>query len=247
MKKLLVVFLGLIFVATAPAQLTIGGAVGPAFGGGSFGGGVGFNQPGFAGAFAFPGFGLGFPGFGFSNFGFGFPRFGFFPGFRALRSGQHVAIVRQFPFGAFNGFGGFGFGSPFAYGGYGYGYGYPEYPGYGMPAASPIVVIGAPSGTAYQPEQPYKPHEAKPVTKEYKPGSLPPAPQPLQGPKPQFSIALTNNTVDNADAAWVQNGALYYLSGSGAQKCVPLSQIDRSATERLNAQKGLTLWLPPVG
>ena len=51
----------------------------------------------------------------------------------------------------------------------------------------------------------------------------------------------------SADAAWVQNGALYYISGQGAQKCVPLSQVDRSATERLNAQKGLTLWLPPVG
>jgi hypothetical protein len=246
MKKSFVVFLGLVFVAAAPAQLTIGGALGPAYGGGSFGGGMGFAQPGFAGGIAFPGFG--FPGFGFPSFGFGFPGFGFFPGFHALRSGQHLSIVRQFPLGAFNRFGGFaGFGYPFGFPGYGYGYGYPEYPGYAMPAVSPIIVLGAPAGMAYKPEQPYQPHEAKPVMKDYKPGSLPPAPQPLQGPKPQFSIALTNNTVDSADAAWVQNGVLHYLSGSGAQKRVPLSQIDRSATERLNAQKGLTLWLPPVG
>jgi hypothetical protein len=242
MKKIVLgVCCALLLAAEAPAQLAIGGAGFGAVGGG-FSGSPGFGSGFFNAGFGFPGFAA-FNGFGFSPFFFPFNRFAF----RPIQG--RTTFINQFPFGFPFGFapgfaGAFAFPFPIDGGFYAPYYGYP---GYAMPPAGPtVIVVGAPFGMAA--EQPYRPpRPAKPVTTVVNPANLPPAPAPPTGPPPRFSIALTNHTVDSADAAWVQNGALYYFSGVGPQKCVPLSQVDRAATERLNAQKGLTLWLPPVG
>ncbi len=129
------------------------------------------------------------------------------------------------------------------YGGYG-GYG-----GYDMAqAAQPSIIVIQP----FSPEmmgQPRKPPEpARLEIREYKgpaAGEAQPAAAAPLGTQQMFSIVLKNGARDAAMAAWVDDDCLNYMNASGQRQKVALSAIDRAATERLNRQKNLSLWLPP--
>lgn len=125
---------------------------------------------------------------------------------------------------------------PFTYGGYDIA---PQQP-------SPSVIVIQP----FSPEMmaPRKPPEpARLEIREYK-GPAPEEAQPAAGaPRAaqMFTIALRSGARDSAMAAWVENDCLSYLNERGRRQTVSLTAIDRDATERLNREKNLSLWLPP--
>jgi len=125
---------------------------------------------------------------------------------------------------------------PFTYGGY----------DYAPPQPSPSVIVIQP----FSPEMmaPRKPPEpARLEIREYK-GPAPEEAQPAAGTPnagQMFTIALKSGARDSAIAAWVENDCLSYFDASGKRQTVSLATIDRAATERLNREKNLSLWLPP--
>ncbi len=130
---------------------------------------------------------------------------------------------------------------------------WPYYGGYGgyegaAQAAQPSIIVIQP----FSPEmmgQPRKPPEpARLEIREYKgpaPAEAQPAAAAPTGPQQMFSVALKSGARDAAMAAWVDDDCLNYLNASGKRQRVALSAIDRDATQRLNGQKNLSLWLPP--
>jgi hypothetical protein len=128
-------------------------------------------------------------------------------------------------------------------------WGYGGYGGYDMAqAASPSIIVVQPFSPEMMAQRQKPPEPARLEIRDYKPPATteaqPAAAAPL-GPQQMFSIALKNGARDAALAAWVDDDCLNYLNASGRRERVALSMIDRDATQRLNAQKNLSLWLPP--
>lgn len=87
---------------------------------------------------------------------------------------------------------------------------------------------------------PRPPTPVRPVLHEYQ-WPAPPSPQPNPG---TFLLVLTDSTVRRAIALWQQDGTLHFLFPDHTSGAVRLDAIDREATRRLNADRGLTLALP---
>jgi hypothetical protein len=58
---------------------------------------------------------------------------------------------------------------------------------------------------------------------------------------------MKDGTTHPAILVWVQNGVLHFIDPSGKTVKVPVSTLDRNATERLNREKNLELHLPADG
>jgi len=148
-------------------------------------------------------------------------------------------------------FGGLGYGNSYwgAFRGLGYGtYGW-DYPGssayvgwptdYAAPdevgASAPNVVIVMPQ--IRPPEPP--PPPAEPVIHEYK--------WPNTNPVPgiPFFIVMKDGQVFRATAVWTQGNAVSLITSNNKRITMPLDQIARDLTKRLNEENKLTLWLPP--
>ncbi|MEN6533896.1 MAG: hypothetical protein ABFD89_09555 [Bryobacteraceae bacterium] len=61
-----------------------------------------------------------------------------------------------------------------------------------------------------------------------------------------FSIALKSGGTEVAEAVWVQNGSLHYVTPHGDDRSVSLEKVDSERTERLNHENGLRLRIPPA-
>lgn len=181
------------------------------------------------GAFAQRG-GFGFRGGGFrGGFGHGFARGGHV-GFRTFPS---FRTRRPFFFG-----GGAFFGAPIwpaFYDNYGYDNPYPS-------QASPNVIVvyppPAPAPVYYEPA----PAPAAPVVREYHWDNAPTGPAarlPIY-----FSFALRDSSVVRALAYWVQDDTLHYVDQAGTQKKMPLAEVDRARSAKLNRERGIDFGLP---
>jgi hypothetical protein len=113
--------------------------------------------------------------------------------------------------------------------------GYPEeYP----PTGNVVIVQGGPGeGT-----QPAQPAPVSPVIHEY---NFTGEPAHVAGSAPTFTILLKDGSTRSATAGWVQGGKLHYLDLESRQMVLSPEVIDRTATERANAEKSLRLDLPP--
>jgi hypothetical protein len=83
---------------------------------------------------------------------------------------------------------------------------------------------------------------------------VPPAPRPelqeFTWPAPRaaepqyFSIALRGGFVHSARVIWQDDHRLFFITREGERRQVPLEELDRGATERLNREKNLTVPWP---
>jgi hypothetical protein len=142
-------------------------------------------------------------------------------------------------------------------------YGYAGYAGYGMPQAQPNVTVVMP-----QQQQPSivinhhynSPDAARPTTTvesadrgelkvyEATPRRTEPAPARsyARDEKPNiYNVVMKDGTVRQAIGYWVQGDLLKFVSPQAVIGDVLLTQIDREATARLNAQNKLEMDLPP--
>jgi hypothetical protein len=108
-------------------------------------------------------------------------------------------------------------------------------------AAVPIVVMAPPAPLPPPPLPP--PAPARPVMHEYRW----PDPAPRKAAAPAFLLVLTDSAVRLAVAAWQQDDEVHFLTPEGTSGVARLDAIDRDATRRLNADRGLTLSLQETG
>lgn len=104
-------------------------------------------------------------------------------------------------------------------------------------AATPVILM-APMPDAVPPPRP--PAPARPVLHEYQW----PAQPSLEANPGTYLLVLTDSTVRRAVALWQQDGALHFLLPDRTSGVVRFDAIDREATQRLNAERGLTVHLP---
>jgi len=108
--------------------------------------------------------------------------------------------------------------------------------------------------------QPSQPTVIVPVTIQFV-GPPPPPPPPPEPPRlavrsyvwpdtatpteaiNTFAIVSKDGSMRSAIAVWVQGTELRYRTEEGGGR-VPLAQIDREKTLRVNAERGLRFWLP---
>jgi hypothetical protein len=62
--------------------------------------------------------------------------------------------------------------------------------------------------------------------------------------QPPYFIAFTDDSVRLADAYWVKDDTLYYVTADHALEQTPLNSLDRTLSERLNCEKNLSFYLP---
>jgi hypothetical protein len=150
---------------------------------------------------------------------------------------------------------------PIYVGGFDYGY------GYGYPPPPPNVTVVAPPAPAQPPAPPviinqyYTPETARPVMREYNPGSLPEAgsglrmyqaPSSVPYPEPArddsrptiFLIAFKDGSIYPAVAYWVESGTLHYVTQMGSHNRASLDLIDRAFSEQLNRERNIDFKLP---
>ena len=192
--------------------------------GGGFHGGSGFHGGGFSGGFrggyggfrGYGGFGRGFYGYNRYAFGFGL---GFYPY-------SYWPYYYDYGYPYYN----------YPYYGYGYGYSYP-YPAYDYGySSSPVVVYQSNPApvTVYE-----SPRTARPQTREYAESSS------RGNEKPIYLIAFRNqNNIRAAEAYWVTDGTLHFITLQHEQRQAPLDSVDRSLTSRLNRERHVDLRLP---
>jgi hypothetical protein len=131
-------------------------------------------------------------------------------------------------------------------------FGFSGFGGFGAFPLLPVMADGYGAGgervIVLQPVQmpymaPPKPEIAHPAMHEYKePAELTSA--PAAGGEPAFTLAMKDGTTHPAILVWVQKGVLHYIDPSGKTVQVPLSTLDRDATQRINREKNLELHLP---
>jgi hypothetical protein len=188
----------------------------------------------------------------------GFSRGGGFGGgvSSGFRGGGIVSNGFRGGFG-FNRCCGFGFGLGWPYYGYGYGlglgyYGYPDYPysyypdGYNSYPAyqqSPNVTVVYPQT---QPASPAYAERATPVMREYDQygQQLRPAGSGNESSSPIYLIALKNHNIFAASSYSVSGGTVHYVTLEHAEKQVPIDDIDRDMTMRLNGERHVAFQLP---
>jgi hypothetical protein len=90
----------------------------------------------------------------------------------------------------------------------------------------------------YVPEPPLPPAEL--VVHEYKWTNT------SSDSKAPYSIATKDGRVLQATAVWMQGNVVSMITTEGEAKKVPLDQVARDVTQRLNAQNKVTLSLPPT-
>jgi hypothetical protein len=59
-----------------------------------------------------------------------------------------------------------------------------------------------------------------------------------------YFIAFTDSSVRLADAYWVRDETLYYVTADHVLEEAPLNSLDRTISERLNCEKNLPFYLP---
>ncbi len=243
---------------TALAQR--GGGHGGGGGGGFHGGGGGFHGGGmggggFRGGFGGGGFRGGFGGGGFGhegyrgfNRGFGYRGYGgYYGGYYPYAYGYpYIGSYAYWPF----------FDYDYSYP-YGYDYGYPaysyNYPSYSYPSYSYPSYNPSPNVTVIYPQQaqeaavsPYT-QPAHPVIREYDQYGQEIAPQaPSSGvpASPVYLFAFKDNVIRAASSYWVEGQTLHYVTLQHEARQVPLSDLDRSLTLKLNSERHVTIQLP---
>jgi hypothetical protein len=128
----------------------------------------------------------------------------------------------------------FGYGGyPYLWGDYGDAYAQPDLP-YAEPAPPPAryVIVQAPPPVRPEIREYAAPNAAGPESPEQE--------------APTFTIALEGGSTRSAVAVATQGDALFFVDEEGAQQRIPLDEIDRDATRKLNRAKGLDLRLPPA-
>ncbi len=111
----------------------------------------------------------------------------------------------------------------------------------GLPAACAIALLPPPAPDPAL--LPPPPAPARPVLHEYHW----PAQPSDEAKAATFLLVLRDSTVRRAIAVWQQDGALHFLTPEHASQSVRLQAIDRAATRRLNAERGLTNPLSETG
>ncbi len=119
----------------------------------------------------------------------------------------------------------------------------PAYSGYPQPQPPTIII-----------NQNFQPETIHPQLKDYsnvalpEPGVVIPAPgTPAPANDQQqnvFLIAMKDNSVVTAQAYWVQDDTLNYITLNGAQNHVSLSLVDRDLSIRLNGERQVQFRLP---
>ncbi len=258
-------------VAVAGSPVVFAQRGGGGHGGGGMGGG-GFHGGGMGGG-GFRGGGMGGGGFrggGFGGGGFrggGFNKgFGFNSGFFNRNFNRAYSSIffggGYYPFG-----GGYGIGS---YGGYWpsyglsyapYDYGYPYGEDYGYPDMAGAPAQTSPNVTViYPPSQPANTalyvQPARPVMHEYDQygqeimpsapsgGSAADAARSAPSESPVYLFAFKDNVIRAASAYWVDGHVLHYVTTDHEERQVPLSDVDRTLTQRLNGERHVTVQLP---
>jgi len=118
------------------------------------------------------------------------------------------------------------------------------YPDFGYPTddygyqPQPNFVVVTPQIQAPEPPLP-PPPPAQPVIREYH------WPDAGSTPSATFSLVSKDGVVRLALAVWAQDNELRFTALDGASGRLSLDAVDRDATARLNAEKHLTLRLPP--
>jgi len=127
----------------------------------------------------------------------------------------------------------------------------------------PNVTIIYPAQTAPQVtiNQQFGPEPARPVIREYGPGSWPNSPEspgvrvyeaPSPPPAPPsedqviFLIALKDSSVYSAVAYWVEGETLHYVTPQGKHNQVSLDLVDRQVSDKLNQGRKVEFRLPPA-
>ena len=213
-----------------------GGGRGGSWGGGSWGrGGLGFNS-------------------GFFNRNFNRAYSGIFFG------GGYSPYVWGYP--GIGAYGGYGYWPSYGASYYPYDYGYP----YGWDNAYPDMAA-APAQTSpnvtviYPPSQPANTalyvQPARPVIREYDqygqeiapsgPSSGTSADAARSAPSggaPVYLFAFKDNVIRAAAAYWVDGRVLHYVTTDHEERQVPLADVDRTLTQRLNGERHVTVQLP---
>jgi hypothetical protein len=57
---------------------------------------------------------------------------------------------------------------------------------------------------------------------------------------PIYLIAFQDRTIQAAEAYWVENGILHYITLQHEQKQIPVTSVDRELSERLNRERRVT-------
>ena len=214
-----------------------GGFHGGAPVGGGFRGGGGFTGGGFTNGFR-GGVGVG----GFRGYGYGYGRYGLYGGYYG------------WPYWGWGyGLGYYPYYDSYPY--YDYGY-YPDYDstystGYSYPAYTQpnTTVIYPPQSTAqvYTVPRPGL-HEYDQYGQEVAPPASLPSAGTATGPgtngSPIYLIAFKNKDIRAAAAYWVTGQTLHYVTLEHEEKQVPLTEIDRDLSARLNRERSVAFQLP---
>jgi hypothetical protein len=101
--------------------------------------------------------------------------------------------------------------------------------------ANPSVIV---VGQMAPPEPPAPPQPAQPVVKNYH------WPEQAGEKEESYSIARRDGSIRSAIAVWIQGNEIRFATPDGTIEHLALSLVDRPATAKLNAAKGLKLPLP---
>ncbi len=178
--------------------------------------------------------GFGHGGFGRGGFGpgpgrGGFARGGFRQGpFRGQFVNRGFEFNRRFSAPPY-GFGWFGYPGDFVP----YDYGYPPQP------IQPNVIVVQQPPTPQASTQ--APPEVRAVIHEYAPAA-PTVTKPSAGAL--FGIVMKDGSTRSATALVVNDDVLKYIDPDDRNLQVPLDQVDREATRKLNRERNLSFWLP---
>ena len=226
--------ISLLVLVTPLAAQHRGGGGGVSHGGGHAGS-VGMHS-GFTGARpGFSGTRSGFSGVRGANRGI-FPGRGYYPRYRFYGGYLGWPLFDPFWFDPY-GYDSYGYNSP----PYGAAYGPASYSGgYDSPPESaPPVIIN----------QQFQPQPVNPVVLE--PPAAPPSPPPgADGPDaseyrpPVYLLAFKDGVIRAAVAYWVSGESLHYVTRELETRVVPLSQLDRDFSLRLNRERQVEFRLP---
>jgi hypothetical protein len=192
-----------------------GGSIGAGVGRGTVGGG-------FRGGTFNHGFNGGFHGFGGFNRGFGRfgAGFGFYGGY--------------WPYWGWGG----GWYDPY-WGDYGYGYGYPYYSSYYYPDYSTYYPYY--STAPVVPANPQYSQPVNPAPRQVAPGYRD---EYGQARDVTYLIAFKDGVIRAAVAYWPEGSTLHYVTRDHQEHTVPIAEVDRGFSERLNRDQRVPFHLP---
>jgi hypothetical protein len=138
---------------------------------------------------------------------------------------------------------GYGYGYPY-YGSYGYPYSYYPDSGYSYPAYQPSTTV------VYPPSQPAPDYSysgsysgrATPAVPEY--DGYGQQARGNESSSPIYLVAMKNHNIYAAASYSVDGSTLHYVTLDHAEKQLPLADIDRDMTMRLNRERHVPFQLP---